>query len=248
MIKMVSERATGRGLRELSNGLVILLVVKSLIAAMIAVDFLSYAWTHGDEPAVVAHENGVGVWLTFPNRIALYLTVVTWLVWQARAHRALRGQAVQGLRFSPLSGVLWWFVPVANLVMPYRAVKELATAGAASGARSKGTARMLLWSWWVPWLGQLCVAEAIFFSPRNTVSTVLVGVSEVCVLLALPGAVAAVRGITRRLEAPAVDAGQLPLRLAIAAPMDIAFVGPLASAPEPGVGSLHLPPPPPAAP
>jgi hypothetical protein len=138
--------------------------------------------------------------LDLPNEIALYAVVVTWLVWQARAHRAVRTRGAAGLRFSPKAGVLWWFVPGANLVMPYRAMRELRTArGLPSGEEDRHATPMLLWGWWIPWIGQLGVAEIILFVPRGTASDVLIVVSEICVVLAAPGAILAVRAITDRI-------------------------------------------------
>jgi hypothetical protein len=50
---------------------------------------------------------------------------IVWLVWQHRSHRNLRGLGVEDLGFSPRWAVAWWFVPIANIVMPYLAMREL---------------------------------------------------------------------------------------------------------------------------
>jgi hypothetical protein len=59
--------------------------------------------------------------------VALALTGLVWLVWQYRAHAALRRRH-PSVRFIPAMGVAWWFVPLANLVMVFRAVRELRVA------------------------------------------------------------------------------------------------------------------------
>jgi hypothetical protein len=61
--------------------------------------------------------------------ISLAASGLAWLMWQHRAHRRLRELGIQDLEFTPGWGVGWWFVPVANLFMPYKAVKELWRAG-----------------------------------------------------------------------------------------------------------------------
>lgn len=79
-------------------------------------------------------------------------TVVVWLVWQYHATANLWSRGVADLRFTPGWAVGWWFVPFANLVMPYRAMRELDRRSTRSGQpRSNGS--LLRW-WWVAWLAQ----------------------------------------------------------------------------------------------
>jgi hypothetical protein len=79
-------------------------------------------------------------------------TVIVWLVWQHHATANLWSRGFLGLRFTPGWAVGWWFVPFANLVMPYRAMRELERRSTRSGqARSGGS---LLPGWWFAWLAQ----------------------------------------------------------------------------------------------
>lgn len=82
--------------------------------------------------------------------LSLAASGLAWLIWQYRAHRRLRGSGIQNLQFTPGWGVGWWFVPIANLVMPYKAVRELWRAGdLSSGAFLQGrTTRTPIVSWW----------------------------------------------------------------------------------------------------
>jgi uncharacterized membrane protein YdcZ (DUF606 family) len=58
--------------------------------------------------------------------LALILTTsVFWLRWQHRAHSELRDRVNPALEFTPGKAVGVWFIPFANLVLPYRAVREL---------------------------------------------------------------------------------------------------------------------------
>jgi hypothetical protein len=57
--------------------------------------------------------------------LGLALSLATWLRWQHRAHRNLRALRVQALRYSPPAAVLGWLVPLANLILPLLAVREL---------------------------------------------------------------------------------------------------------------------------
>lgn len=58
--------------------------------------------------------------------MATYLFVlVSWFVWQHRAASNLVAMGRAGLQFTPGWHIGWWFVPFANLLMPYRTMKEL---------------------------------------------------------------------------------------------------------------------------
>lgn len=60
--------------------------------------------------------------LEIPVRIA---TIVLFLVWEYRAFTNLSPLKARNLEFSPGWAVGWWFIPFANLVKPYQAMKEL---------------------------------------------------------------------------------------------------------------------------
>jgi Domain of unknown function (DUF4328) len=79
--------------------------------------------------------------------LVLVFTVctITWCVWFRRANRALSARGVE-LGFGP-NAWFWFFVPVASLVVPYRAVRELWTRAAGSTKAPK-----LFRVWWGFWI------------------------------------------------------------------------------------------------
>ena len=84
-------------------------------------------------------------------------TVICWLVWQHRAQAnvwAIPSPVKPDI--TPGWAVGWWFVPVANLVMPFLAVRELSrrSADAAGSTRSA----LILWAWWLCWVGAMVIA------------------------------------------------------------------------------------------
>src|SRR5207249_600962 len=86
--------------------------------------------------------------------VVFVLTAVVWLVWQYRAHANLRAIGAQDLRFSPITAVGSWFVPVGNLLLPYLAVRELwkgsdPEAGVTDWKGRRTTPLVALW--WVGW-------------------------------------------------------------------------------------------------
>ncbi len=87
-----------------------------------------------------------GFWL-----LVFIATVVAWLIWQYRAQVNAQHLTTKKLTFSPGWAVGWWFIPFANLVQPFRAVRELWQASGTTGS-VEGTWPVLV-LWWIAWLG-----------------------------------------------------------------------------------------------
>ncbi|MGQ0542804.1 MAG: DUF4328 domain-containing protein [Blastocatellia bacterium] len=52
-------------------------------------------------------------------------TIVVFLIWEHRSFSNLSSLKARNLEFSPGWAVGWWFIPFANLIKPYQAMKEL---------------------------------------------------------------------------------------------------------------------------
>jgi hypothetical protein len=57
--------------------------------------------------------------------VLFFVTAVVWLVWEYLAYRNLESLGTFGTDTSPRGSVGWWFVPFANLVKPFRGVRDL---------------------------------------------------------------------------------------------------------------------------
>jgi hypothetical protein len=79
------------------------------------------------------------------------------LWWMRSTNATLRTLGTEGLRYSPNGTVLFWFVPLANLISPYRAMKELWLASNPKklDGWQRARATLLLPSWWAAYLAQL---------------------------------------------------------------------------------------------
>ena len=89
------------------------------------------------------------------STIVAIIALVVFLVWFYRANRNLRALGGSELRFTPGWAVVWWFIPIANLFMPYFATVEMAKASDPSvwSTDRQGRDRMkrpwLILFWWV---------------------------------------------------------------------------------------------------
>ena len=77
-------------------------------------------------------------------------TIVMFVRWIYVAGDNLLTADVDGLAFTPASRIWWFFIPVASLVMPFRAMRELWNASRSN--RPYNTNNMVVSSWWLLWL------------------------------------------------------------------------------------------------
>lgn len=91
--------------------------------------------------------------VTALSQISLTLLgVPIWIWWHARAGGNVHALGHEGLEFSGSSHAWWWFVPFANLVMPYRAMKELLRSSTAESTDDYGVIPGSMGFWWACWL------------------------------------------------------------------------------------------------
>ena len=148
--------------------------------------------------------------------VCVYLgAVVAFAMWQYRATDNLRSFGLRDLEFSPVAAIIWWFVPVANLLQPMRAVSELWLASNPLATdkrlRRQHAPGPVVW-WWVTWLtGSLAIpvlALVIFIvvaiNPLALAQTfflvlivILVLLSKVILMLSMLLGVKIVNRITR---------------------------------------------------
>jgi hypothetical protein len=79
----------------------------------------------------------------------IYLGSVVFIaMWIHRAHANLVEAGLQGLEYTPGWSVGWFFVPFANLIMPFRAMRELWNRSHGDNDSFTGLASSDLGAWW----------------------------------------------------------------------------------------------------
>jgi hypothetical protein len=84
--------------------------------------------------------------------LAFVVSIVLVGLWIHRAHANLRESGADGLEFTPGWAVGWYFVPFANLVMPFRAMRELWNASRGEHDFFGGAAPSAVKVWWAAWI------------------------------------------------------------------------------------------------
>jgi hypothetical protein len=85
--------------------------------------------------------------------LVLIGSIVAVGMWIHRAHANLAEGGIQGLEFTPGWAVGWYFIPFANLVKPFQAMRELWHASHGERERFDGPAPSEVVAWWACWLG-----------------------------------------------------------------------------------------------
>lgn len=95
---------------------------------------------------------GAAAVAAFVRIIVFLATVVVTLIWLYRATANAKAMGATDLMVSPVMAVIWWFVPLLNLFMPYLAVRDLWRASERPGDWQGVSAPATLVIWWVLWL------------------------------------------------------------------------------------------------
>lgn len=201
------------------------MVVTGLFVAYIVAAFLSIASTVmqlATDPIVLASGDGADEQLTLNDLLMLLVGLAFFLVYVALAvaflmwlHRVCRnvpalGNPKSGVEHSPGWAVGSFFVPFVNLVVPYKAVKEVwvksdpAVRTGDDFMFAQPSSTPLVLGWWVAWLVKNAANNiSLRLMSKGTPDTqVFVGgvdiISDLLGILAAVLAVAVVRGIDRR--------------------------------------------------
>jgi hypothetical protein len=85
------------------------------------------------------------------SSLVVLTLVVIWLVWQHRAHSNLVALGLMKGGISPALGVVAWFIPIANLVLPMLVTREIWSRSERLEPPAK-TSHPAFFLWWLGWL------------------------------------------------------------------------------------------------
>lgn len=163
---------------------------------------------------------GVVYLFQFPVYIA---TVIGFLMWVHRAHSNLQFLRPEQLNFTPGWAVGWWFIPFANLVKPFQAVREIwsesdpdATPGGSIFSAAMHSAPTYMAAWWGFWIVSNILANItsnVYDPERNdtvAISGGLFVVTSIATVIAAALAIKVVRDTTSRQDQRFRVLGTLP--------------------------------------
>ena len=138
---------------------VFLLVVDAMLSiARIFISAKSYNWLVEVQEGLhtdMAIIDNLTQWentIRFAQIIVFIALGISVLIWLYQAHKNLSLLGVQHLKYSHASCVWWYFVPFANLLMPFRTMKETWQASHAPSDWFMLRTPAILRIWWGVWL------------------------------------------------------------------------------------------------
>ena len=107
---------------------------------------------------------GVAAIATLTSNIAYPISIIAVLVWIYLAHANLHRAGLPGLNFSPAWATFSFFVPVMNLFVPFRAMRELANRSAGEPEELAEADVEDVFAWWGCWIGSMVVGLFLLYT------------------------------------------------------------------------------------
>lgn len=183
-------------------GLSVLLDVVMLAADVSQLRLISRGLSgEGFTEAEAAANDGRMSLISTANLVVYAGCVLTFLVWFRRAYANLLGLGAEKLEHSPGWAIGFFFVPLANLVYPYRIAKEIWHGSQSSsdagepllGGVERG--QSLVTSWWLSWLLAGFIGNVALGLSRGNTLAALQGSTKVSMLSTSLSAVAGILAI-----------------------------------------------------
>ena len=152
--------------RPWATACTVCLILMALVGAL-AVDFLlpdtrDLPFVRDNLPIADSELHQNHVRLVFISRAAIVLGAVaalTWLSWQYLAHSNAQALSGRKGRLLPALGLVSWFLPGLNLILPPLVMWDLLWASNPDSVSSEGRQRdpfvLLVALWWIGWLAGL---------------------------------------------------------------------------------------------
>ena len=126
----------------------------TVIVLAAAAALLEFGGAMGVVDLVAASPDDVSAyeWVMLGFVFAFMASVVLVTMWIHCAHANLREIGMEGLEFTPGWAVGWYFIPIANLIKPYQAMRELWNASFGESDGYANEAPPLVKLWWGCWI------------------------------------------------------------------------------------------------
>lgn len=162
--------------------LAIMAVMDALMALAGSLTAHSYGQGHFSRVEPSTPELVLGC-VSLPYLLGTILSCVFFLIWMHRVSANLPALGRATPRFSPGWAVGCWFVPFANLVWPYQAMREIWIESAPGSESSGGSTAIVKW-WWAAWLVSNIIGSIAGRVSLTAESAQVAAAAEWCAVLA----------------------------------------------------------------
>jgi heme/copper-type cytochrome/quinol oxidase subunit 2 len=186
---------------RLHVAMAIMLVINCVTLLFEVAELLGLFAINPDPDADLAGLEILYVVTAFALVIVAIVNIVLWCMWLHRAARNVNEAGFERFEFTPGWAVGWHFIPFANLVQPFKVMRQIWNASAAD-ANDLDSSAPNVNLWWGTWLasgilGNASTRIALQAESPDTLyfGVVLAAVSSVAALIAIPTAMKMLRDI-----------------------------------------------------
>lgn len=98
------------------------------------------------------------------SNLAFYPSIVAVMVWTYMANANLHRAGMTGLNYSPAWATFSFLVPIINLFVPLKAMRELANRSAGEPEELASADVDEVQSWWASWIGSIIVGAFVGYT------------------------------------------------------------------------------------
>lgn len=186
---------------RLHIAMAIMLVINCVTLLFEVAELLGLFAINPDPYAEVTGLEILYVVTAFALVIVAIVNIILWCMWLHRAARNVNEAGFERFEFTPGWAVGWHFIPFANLVQPFKVMRQIWNASAAD-ANDLDSSAPNVNLWWGTWLasgilGNASTRIALQAESPDTLyfGVVLAAVSSVAALIAIPTAMKMLRDI-----------------------------------------------------
>jgi hypothetical protein len=114
-----------------------------------------------DDDAPVVGLNALYLGISASDALLALTTYVFFCMWTYRAAANIKAARVPGFGFTPAWAVGWHFVPIANFVKPFQAMRQIWNFSHGGDRESVDSGQSLLIGWWGLWSFSIAVGTIL---------------------------------------------------------------------------------------
>lgn len=154
---MADAKTWPRMTRPLWSGLRVMLLLALIVQLLLCIPTSYELWAGVITPERI-ETDPMSILVALAGLLGAVLWVIVFLLCVVytcrityRTMKNLETLNAPGARMSPAMAVIWYFIPIANLILPVRAVKQI-WKGTFELASEPGPDDTVIMAWWVPWI------------------------------------------------------------------------------------------------
>jgi len=95
----------------------------------------------------------IDMWVNSPHVLLYFLSIGLLITWTYKMNKFCWSQRVKGMEVTPIMSIIWWFIPLANLIAVPRTLIEISRALTLKENWKELPSFKLIIPWWLTFIG-----------------------------------------------------------------------------------------------